>query len=180
MMNQIKTICSTALIVSLVFGMALFTACDKDIKYNGTTLVRPCDNVICFNGGACLDGQCKCTQGFEGDKCTIKWSDKFVGSYQASDVCQNGIFYNVLINPVPDFAWKIKLQNLGKFCPGTTITAEINPEKTSFIIPLQNTCGNFYLSGDGNLSGGFINVNLKNRDSLNHTTEQCSILLNKM
>jgi hypothetical protein len=46
MMNQIKTICSTALIVSLVFGMALFTACDKDIKYNDTTLVRPCDNVL--------------------------------------------------------------------------------------------------------------------------------------
>ncbi|MBL7754828.1 MAG: hypothetical protein JNM44_10140 [Chitinophagaceae bacterium] len=180
MSNFLKLASATGLVVLVLFAMVLLPACNKDVKYNDTTLVRPCDNVICLNGGACLDGQCQCTKGFEGTNCGIRWSDKFLGSYQASDDCQNGVFYNVQIFSHPEFAWKMRIQNLGKFCINSTLTAEINPEKTSFIIPMQNTCGSYYLSGYGNISSNYINIYLKNRDSVMHTGEQCSIILNKL
>lgn len=173
------TIASVLVCFTLVFMMA----CDKSkVKYNPTTLVRPCDNVICLNGGTCKDGLCYCPQGFEGDKCSIRWSDRFVGQYQADDECYTGAsgYYNVTINGDPGYAYKLNITNLGIACPNRTISAVINPEKTSFNIPMQNTCGDYYLSGYGNINGNYLNVFLKSRDSMNHTSLDCSIVMLKL
>jgi hypothetical protein len=182
-MRLLKPVYLTSLVTLSLFVVTAFFACKKkEIKYNDTTLVRPCDNVICLNGGSCSDGLCYCAAGFEGTKCDKKWSDRYIGTYKASDDCYNDSinpYYLVNILPVPSFAQRINIQNLGTACPGTIIEATINAEKTSFIIPSQTTCGNIYISGNGNINGGFINVYLVQRDSSAHTSKYCSIILDK-
>lgn len=182
-MKKIKLVIATTSIVLISFVSIVFNSCKKkDIKYNETTLIRPCDGVICFNGASCLDGICICPAGYEGNKCQIKWSDIFTGNYNATDACYTGpnITYPVDITPNPDYAYKMRLYNLGVICPSKVIDAVINPEKTSFLIPLQNACGNNYLSGYGNANGDFINIYLASRDTILHTGTQCSIILSKV
>lgn len=181
-MKNIKTIFTTTFIVVFAFTSVVFNACKKkDISYNDTTLIRPCDGVICLNGAACLDGLCICPKGYEGNKCQLKWSDKFAGVYIATDDCNTGVnpVYEVDITPNIEFPYKINLFNLGVICTNKIIVAEINPEKTSFIIPVQNTCNNLYLNGYGNINGEFINIYLTSRDTVMHIGKQCSIILAK-
>jgi len=181
-MKKISIIISTLSLVILTFGLVVFVSCNKGkTKYNDSTLIRPCENVICLNGGTCTDGLCYCPQGFEGPKCETRWSDKFVGNYATDDECDTSAnFYNMVINADPAYAYKLRLYNLGVICQGKILEAIINPEKTSFTIPMQNTCGNFYLSGNGNINGSFINVYLTSRDTVNHIGTQCSLILNKL
>ena len=180
-MKKFKIILSTASLVFLTFSIILFSACDKGkTKYNDSTLTRPCDNVICLNGGACNDGLCYCPQGFEGSQCQTRWSDKFVGNYIVDDACDTSSqYYNAAISPDPNYAYKLKLYNIGLFCPGAIIDATINPEKTSFNIPTQKTCGDLYISGYGNLSGNFVNIYFTTRDTVLHTGNNCSLVLNR-
>lgn len=182
-MKQLKIVTFTFIAVAFAFVSIVFNSCDKKaIKYNDTTLIRPCDNVVCLNGASCVDGVCVCPKGYEGNKCEIKWSAKFTGNYQASDACYTGAtgFYNVGITPDPNYAYKIRFYNLGTFCPAMVINADIDPERTTFQFPMQNTCGNLYLSGYGNINGDFINIYLKSRDTVLHSSDQCSIVLTKM
>lgn len=181
-MRITKPVYLTTLVTLSLFAITAFFACNKgDIKYNDTTKIRPCENVICLNGGVCTDGVCACAAGYEGVKCATKWSDRYIGTFKASDECYTGSngYYIVNILPVPSYAQKINIQNLGTACPGTIIEAIINPEKTSFNIPSQTTCGNIYLSGNGSINGDYINVFLVQRDSSAHTTKTCSIILDK-
>lgn len=183
-MNNFKIIFGTVTLVLFSFTLAFISSCKKkDLVYNDTTKIRPCDNVICLNGGNCLDGNCLCPIGYEGVKCEKKWTDKFVGNFIASDECYTGSagFYDVLITPDPVFADKMNFTNLGTTCNSNLITAIVNPEKTSFIFPMQNACGDYYISGYGNIStnGNYINIYLKSRDSINHSSKDCSILLNR-
>jgi len=180
-MKKIRIILSTFLIISISFSVVLFVSCNKGkTKYNDSTLIHPCDNVICLNGGTCTDGLCYCPQGFEGPKCATKWSDKFVGSYIADDACDTTAgYYNVSISADPDYAYKLRLINVGLACPGSILNAIINPEKTTFAIPIQHVCGDLYLSGNGNLNGKYVNIYLTARDTIAHLSNQCSIVLNK-
>jgi hypothetical protein len=180
-MNNRNVIIRTGLLVTLIFSLILIYSCTKKgVDYNDTTLIRPCDNVICLNGGTCLDGNCSCPLGYEGAQCQTKWSDKFIGNYVTDDDCDTTAAYgSMVISADPVFAYKLRLFNLGLFCTNTIITADINPEKTSFSIPLQNTCGSLYLSGYGNRNGNFINVYLTSRDSVLHSSSNCSIVLSK-
>jgi hypothetical protein len=182
-MKNLKIVATTFLSIILCFTMVLFSACEKDAKKNSTTNLQPCNNVICLNGGACSDGECKCAVGYEGSKCEIRWSDKFIGNYQAQDECYAGTstpYYSVSISSVVDYANKIRIYNLGTNCTAQNISATINPEKTSFTIPLQNTCGNIWYTGTGNISLQEINIYLIARDTIAHTSKPCSILLHKL
>lgn len=180
-MKNNKLILYTTLFVTAVFSVTLFYSCKKkDIKYNDTTLIRPCENVVCLNGGACSDGQCICAVGFEGLKCESKWSDKFTAFYNTTNDCDLGApSFLVSIVPNPDFAYKMRINNMLSVCPGKMIDAVINPEKNSFSIPLQNPCGNYYINGYGNRNNDFINIYINTRDTVTHTGTQCSYVLSK-
>src|SRR5437868_14191342 len=43
-------------------------------------------NIPCFNG-ACVNNSCNCNTGYEGDSCTIRTTEKFIGEYNAVDSC---------------------------------------------------------------------------------------------
>ncbi len=183
-MNKYSLVGLSALLTLLVFVVVLIGSCSKSpIKYNDTTLVRPCETVTCLNGGTCVDGYCHCPEGYEGLKCETRWNEKFTGTFILSDECYTGtdIYYEANIAPNTQTANRMVLSNVGVFCGGSSFEAIINPEKTSFYIPLQNTCGDLYLSGYGNMSTNmkYINLFLTSRDSANHTSTHCSIIMNK-
>lgn len=53
----------------------------------GTTscLQDKCGNINCENGGVCVDGQCACKIGFEGDFCEEPWYSKFLATWNVEE-----------------------------------------------------------------------------------------------
>ena len=50
----------------------------------------PCDEVTCLNDGFCIEGNCNCASGYEGDDCGTELNDKFEGTYTlSSSACQS-------------------------------------------------------------------------------------------
>ncbi len=181
MKKQIKLVAlSTFSFLALI--AIVFSSCEKqEQSFGPTTFYKPCQNVICLNGGICADGVCQCPDGFEGTKCETRSVDKFVGAYDAFDDCymSGAQSYTVSIQADFDPINELTLKGFAMtFCPND-ITAIINAEKSNFDIPFQQTCGDYYVSGEGNMNGSVLNVNLSFRDSVLHTTHNCSILLNK-
>lgn len=44
-----------------------------------------CDNTTCLNEGVCVQGNCACLAGYEGDHCEDLWADKYSNVWQATD-----------------------------------------------------------------------------------------------
>ena len=180
-MKQTKLIIlSTILFCTLI--AVVFTSCEKsDFQYGPTTYYQPCEKVICLNGGSCLDGYCQCPLGFEGAQCSERSSNKFEGTYHSYDDCNTttGQFYVSSIVGDNNDATRLILLNTSLFCSNFPVTAYLQKEKTSFTIPMQKACGDLYISGNGNLNNNILNVFIQARDTFQHTTSQCSIIMNK-
>lgn len=58
-----------------LFSLSFFSGC---IRSN-------CENTACLNEGVCVQGNCACLAGYEGADCSILWSDKYQGGWQAED-----------------------------------------------------------------------------------------------
>lgn len=50
-----------------------------------------CVSVVCINEGVCVDGQCSCVYGYEGNTCEIVWTDKFIGGWQVKETGKAGV-----------------------------------------------------------------------------------------
>lgn len=178
-MKKIKLIAFSSLSF-LALCLLVFGSCEKsEFVYGPTTYYKPCEKVSCFNGGYCIDGLCRCPIGFEGESCQTRSSDKFVGFYDAVDQCNTAPDYICNISADNSDATKLIITDLGVICPNYTLLAYIQSEKTSFEIPLQASCGNYYISGNGNMNGNLINVFIQARDTVLHTSTSCTISLNK-
>ena len=181
-MKKRFTLVAFSTIGFLLLIAVVFTSCEKqDVNYGPTTFYQPCKDVICLNGGSCNDGSCTCPIGFEGEKCETRSVNKFLGSYEAFDDCFMNAQESYMASIQTDFTPvnELIIKDLaGTFCPND-IRALITTSASNFDIPFQQTCGNYYVSGEGNINGSVLNVNLSFRDSLNHTTANCSILMNK-
>jgi hypothetical protein len=182
-MKQAKLI-----ILSSISFMALMTivltSCNNngDVVYGPTTFYKPCEKVYCINGGACHDGLCKCPVGFEGTTCELRSSDRFVGNYKTYDACYTGQldYYNATITANAQEASQLVLGNLGSFCTNAfPLNAYLDATGTGFTIPMQKSCDDLYISGNGNINNEILNVFLTARDSVNHTSTNCSVVMNK-
>ncbi len=81
---NIKALASAAVFSVLAFSMTLYTSCTQTDK---------CENVVCNNGGVCVDGTCNCLNGFTGNNCENSDAEKFVGLYTGVNKCNNtGLF----------------------------------------------------------------------------------------
>jgi len=165
----------------LCLTVVLTSCTEREFDYNVTTFYRPCENVYCLNGGSCLDGKCLCPDGYEGETCESKWNQRFIGNYNAYDDCYTGPgdFYSVVISDVFTSPDELILSNAGTICPNSNLTAVVSPEKTTFQIPPQNTCGDMWISGTGNINNNSISLALLARDSVNHSSTHCSMVLDK-
>jgi len=180
MQKHLKLVALSTLSFLAVIAI-VFSSCEKqEQQFGPTTFYKPCENVICLNGGTCYDGNCECTIGFEGVKCQTRSVDKFVGTYEAFDDCYMNAQQSYMTSIQVDFdpVNELILKGFGKLCTND-LKAYVNKEKSNFDIPFQQICANYYVSGEGNMNGTVLNVNLLFRDSVLHTSKSCSILMNK-
>ena len=74
-MKSIRNIAFSALLALGAFTTVTYTACNPD----------ECKDVVCNNGGSCVDGTCNCATGYEGTKCETEVRKKFIKTWTASD-----------------------------------------------------------------------------------------------
>jgi hypothetical protein len=83
-MKSLRNIALSAIMTIGAFSAITYTSCNKD----------ECKDVVCQNGGTCVNGTCSCPTGYEGANCETKSRDKFLGNWSGSDKCGSGT-YNV-------------------------------------------------------------------------------------
>jgi hypothetical protein len=182
-MKQLHTVkVMVATTISMMLICVVVFSCKKDtpLVYNGT-FIEKCKNVVCYNGGTCKDGLCVCPIGYEGTDCQSQWNTRYAGNYDAYDECTPGLNYAVNIVGLVNNAAGISINNISSTCPTQSLTANITKERTNIEIPLQQACGNWWMSGTGTQtsSTGYINIFLTARDSLTKEIKTCSIVLRK-
>ncbi len=74
-MKSIRNIAFSALLALGAFTTVTYTACNPD----------ECKDVVCNNGGSCVDGTCNCATGYEGTKCETEARKKFIKTWTATD-----------------------------------------------------------------------------------------------
>jgi hypothetical protein len=125
-------------ILSLLLMMTILTSCDP----------QSCEDIDCGPYKNCVNSECVCPQGLEGDACEIYSYEKYVGYYQVSENCTsttappNGI-YNITIIQGNDID-KIVFTNFNN--SGLSVEGVINGNYLS--IPEQNV-GSFTVDGGG-------------------------------
>ncbi len=179
-MKQLRTFSITAIFTILSFTIVGILSCTKPIIVKNGTIIDPCKDVACFNGGTCLDGNCVCPAGFDGKNCQDTWISRYLGNYEANDQCDLANKYNVSLtnNAKPN---ELTINGISNFCSGVNITGSIT-NKTTLDFPTQRFCNDVYISGTASQTenGNFINVWLTARDSATHTSTSCSINLRKL
>jgi hypothetical protein len=79
-----------------------------------------CKDVVCLNGGLCVDGRCSCPQAYEGPLCEQRWHEKFAGLWRnevrtidaSSDI--STATYRIFVRPA-DSAHLFLIDSLGGF-----------------------------------------------------------------
>lgn len=57
-----------------------------------------CRDTVCNNGGACVQEQCSCMNGYEGATCDEVWNARFLGNWKSEDKVTGGnqiVEYNI-------------------------------------------------------------------------------------
>lgn len=142
-MKSIRSITLSALLTIGAFGAVTYTACNKD----------ECKGVICENNGTCVSGVCSCPAGYEGARCQIVSSDKFLGNYTVTESCtlSGGIpAYNATITGSSSNEVIIYLNNFGNL--NATITVVGTVSGNSLTISPQTVSG-YQITGSGSYAG---------------------------
>lgn len=144
-MKSIRNIAFTVLLTLGGFTAVTYTACNKD----------ECKDVVCQNGGSCVEGTCSCAAGYEGTNCETKSSAKFVGTYTVTENC-GGDPYPVVVTAVD--ASTILISNLGNYdCSSGDIVWTATVSKTSLTIA-DNKCST-QMNGTGSYDNGTVTIN---------------------
>ena len=90
-MKFLKPALFTTLLFAVLISTVVYTSCEKNA----------CNNVVCYNGGSCAMGTCKCPTGFENYQCQNRTTDRFKGTYVGYTKCDNlaPIIDTVVISP---------------------------------------------------------------------------------
>jgi len=135
-----KKLKSFTLMLAMASGSAfVLTSCTQDL----------CKDVVCQNGGTCVSGNCNCPAGYEGDSCQTETRAKYVGSYQAADICSSSgsSTYNVTVAnggqitevSIANF-WDAFTNAVVATVSGTTVTiANQDPDNDGFEVQGQGT-----------------------------------------
>lgn len=115
---------------------------------------EPCEGIRCQNGN-CIEGQCQCELGFEGEHCESIARTKFIGEqWQNSRICQSGS--NVLSTSIKEST----LNNRDVIIEGLHLGNDIIAATThldSILIPIQ-VYGFDYLEGVGLLNDSLLTI----------------------
>lgn len=135
-------------------GTCVSGACDCPAGFTGEfcqneVQTDPCDDIECQNGGTCDNGECDCPDDYEGTLCESLEREKFMGTYEVTDMCDNGNFtYSMTISSGSQND-RMTIQNIGNFGSNVSITAQVDGEDFSF----NDSSGGFTFVGDGFITG---------------------------
>lgn len=132
-----------------------------------TSCVDPCKDVVCENGGTCIEGTCDCATGYEGDNCADEMRAKFVGSYSVADNCSatGTASYTVNVSNSSTDVSTVLISNFwGLFTNNVTATVD----GTNITIANQEPDGDgFTVSGTGTYAAGVMNLSYTVSDGTN-------------
>jgi hypothetical protein len=144
-LNALRTCLLPLLILALLTG-----ACD-----------RPCKGVSCNNGECVDDGECVCNSGYEGDNCDVSNNQKFNGSFQMTEICDNSARtpYAVSLTPVSGTPNQFDLGGLH----GQTqvLRARVEDDGVAFVVEKQDIDAGLALasiSGTISIDGRTVNL----------------------
>lgn len=63
----------------------LFSCCIATLVMYDSCIKDKCRQLVCDNGGVCVNGTCACPAGYEGATCSKMWNEKFSGKWMAAD-----------------------------------------------------------------------------------------------
>ena len=116
----------------------------------------PCKDVVCNNGGTCVDGSCVCATGYEGTNCDTEVRTKAIGTWTVADSCSNSgtASYTVTVVTSTGGISEVKITNFwGTFTNQVVATVS---GSTVTIARQQPDNDNFYVEGTGTVSGNTI------------------------
>ena len=172
-MKKLQTL---TLLAALAIGsMTLLNSCAKDL----------CKDIVCENGGNCVEGDCDCLAGYEGTSCETEMRTKFIGTYSVTDACvASG--YNVQIQTSSAGVTNIVITNFGSYlCSGEAPNVVAIVNGRDLTIEEQTFCPNdaFTIKGTGSIneSGTTITLNYDGTKppSEGGGTYNCSVTMNK-
>ncbi|HRO43299.1 MAG TPA: hypothetical protein PL009_10735 [Flavipsychrobacter sp.] len=124
------------------FGISttvLVTSCEQD----------SCIDLKCRNGGACVEGFCRCPAGYEGTECETQEATKFVGRFIGHYTCDN----SPLVDTID--MWLHKAPSEVRFVNRLDITDTIAATVKGIELHVgSSTNDNFRRYTVGNLSNG--------------------------
>ena len=112
-----------------------------------------CRKVICYNGAVCNDGTCICLAGYEGDDCGTETREKFLGTYNVTDNCNNGNApYTANIAAAGDSINTVLIANFNNSF-SNSIVATISANNIDIPLQIPDLDGRS-VSGSGIFTGG--------------------------
>lgn len=131
-------------------GYECFCLCDRGWFGEKCDQEDPCQTqaINCFNGGTCVNGNCICPVGFEGDTCEIVVRDFYIGNYNTELNCPSDTTIDINLSiqapdSLVDEITEIILYNIDG--QASVVEGEIN-ESGNVIIPDQ-------VSASGTING---------------------------
>jgi len=123
-------------IMAIALAAFVFTGCVDD----------PCDSIECGVNGNPIESadgsscSCECINGFEGTTCDVLATGKFIGNWDALDMCSSENFaYDATINPLATDQTKVQVTNFGGFGELLSWSTVISGDTIS--IPLSDVQG---------------------------------------
>lgn len=128
--------------ILVAFFTLSLVACDRNT----------CENVTCNNSpnSICVNGECACTQGYEGEFCDVLSYEKYQGNYRVSQNCQSttqgqvGQQYQAFIQWIGSQIDKVQISS---FAGNYNVEAFINGDNMT--IPSQTVFGSITIAGTG-------------------------------
>lgn len=147
-MKSIRNIALSAFLTIGAFTMVTFTSCDPDA----------CKDVVCNNGGTCVNGNCDCLTGYEGSNCSTVSAASLPGTYTGTESCQpplsSSSSWSSTLTQSSNDETKVVISNFGD--SGTNVTGQVNKNA----ITLDATAiGSYTVTGTGTINGNVITIN---------------------
>jgi len=150
----------------LIISLGLLTSCDK------------CNDVTCFNGADCDDGECICGDWYSGESCETKVIEVYEGLYAGGMSCSWYSPYIMRFEGVPSEDNEMTIEDASAGV-GRIYNAVFTNE-SNFNIPSQIVSDNGFetlvASGSGSFQSSGLVMNITISNSTQGSTTICSFV----
>ena len=146
-----KTTLLKVLLPAFILGFAC-ASCD-------TSTDAACSSSECsLPNGECVDDQCVCMPGYEGENCQTEQRQAFLGTYTVNESCDNGTDSYQMVVSAGEFAFNVVFENLvntGANVVGVVSGNNVLINAQTFDLGGGNS---LFLSGTGSIAGSELSL----------------------